>query len=308
LKLPVNMYFAHMFGGFLRKMGCTIRPYECQAGQTDTVIEESLGLFESAFAGEISKESAVASVVEKFKTVETHLENRCKVAVFGDFYVRDNCVLNQDLIHFVEKHGGEVVTTPYSTLGKMIVGPYMRKWLIEGNVLGALSTKALIATVSQLEKTYLKYFEQILGPQLEVFRNQPEDILGPFGLRIEHTGESMENLLKIFYIKKYHKDVSLFVQVNPAFCCPSLVTEGMGKEIEKWTGVPILSITYDGTGGNKNEAIIPYLTFERKPKSGELDKKLLQDEKPGMKLPWRFGRTASDEQSIKTIKLVVADE
>jgi hypothetical protein len=38
----------------------------------------------------------------------------------------------------------------------------------------------------------------------------------------------------------------------------------MAKEIENKTGVPVVSITYDGTGGNKNEAIIPYLKFPRK--------------------------------------------
>jgi hypothetical protein len=75
----------------------------------------------------------------------------------------------------------------------------------------------------------------------------------------------MDNLLKIFYTKKHYPDVSLFVQTNPAFCCPSLVTEAMAKEIEKKTGVPIVSITYDGTSTNKNEAVIPYLTYLSKP-------------------------------------------
>jgi hypothetical protein len=31
------------------------------------------------------------------------------------------------------------------------------------------------------------------------------------------------------------------------------------SRIEKRTGVPVVSITYDGTSGNKNEAIVPYL-------------------------------------------------
>jgi hypothetical protein len=60
---------------------------------------------------------------------------------------------------------------------------------------------------------------------------------------------------------KYHPDVALFVQASPAFCCPSVVTEAMAAEIGKKTGVPIVSITYDGTGGNKNDTIIPYLKF-----------------------------------------------
>jgi hypothetical protein len=47
----------------------------------------------------------------------------------------------------------------------------------------------------------------------------------------------------------------------------------MAKEIENKTGVPVVSITYDGTGGNKNEAIIPYLKFPRKREHQETAKK-----------------------------------
>jgi len=53
----------------------------------------------------------------------------------------------------------------------------------------------------------------------------------------------------------------------------------MGKEIELMTGIPIVSITYDGSGGNKNDAIIPYLKFPRtrrsKPETGKSNPKPL---------------------------------
>ena len=93
---------------------------------------------------------------------------------------------------------------------------------------------------------------------------RPEAILSAYGLRIEHTGESMDNILKVHYIKKYHPDVALFVQTSPAFCCPSLVTEAMARRIEAVTGVPVVSITYDGTGGVRNDAVIPYLKYPRR--------------------------------------------
>ena len=63
---------------------------------------------------------------------------------------------------------------------------------------------------------------------------------------------------------KHYPDISLFVQTSPAFCCPSLVTEAMAREIERNTGVPIVSITYDGTQSHKNDVIIPYLKYPRK--------------------------------------------
>ena len=37
----------------------------------------------------------------------------------------------------------------------------------------------------------------------------------------------------------------------------------MAREIEQNTGTLIVSITYDGTGGNKNDVILPSLKYPR---------------------------------------------
>jgi len=264
MKLPLNTYFAFMFGGFLRKMACHIRPYERLKGSTDRAVDQGLKIFEEAMLGHRSKDSAVAKVVSLFKSISVRPESKPKVAVFGDLYVRDNDIINQGLVRFIEKHGGEVVTTPYSSYLKMVSRPYLRKWVIEGNLLGALSSKLLLATVSPLERSYLSAFQEVLGTCEIQYEDPPERILAEFGVRLEHTGESMENLLKVYFTKKQYPDLSLFVQTSPAFCCPSLITEAMAEAIEQKTGVPVVSITYDGTGGNKNEAIIPYLKFPRR--------------------------------------------
>jgi predicted nucleotide-binding protein (sugar kinase/HSP70/actin superfamily) len=272
LKLPLNTYLAFMVGGLVRRIGCKIRPYEKVSGTTDRVIKEGMDVLVEAFSGNQSKEKAVAEVVSRFEAIETihdgsvfhSARQRPKVAIFGDLYVRDNEVINQNLIHFIEEQGGEVITTPYSSFVQMIAKPYLRKWFIEGHYLNVLSSKAMYATATRLERIYSSYFNRILKEPPQAYDESPQKILSQYNLRIEHTGESMDNILKVFYIKRHYPDVSLFVQTSPAFCCPSLVTEAMAKEIENKTGVPVVSITYDGTGGNKNEAIIPYLKFPRK--------------------------------------------
>jgi predicted nucleotide-binding protein (sugar kinase/HSP70/actin superfamily) len=261
IRLPVNSYFAYMFGGLVRKMGCKIRPYEKEKGTTDRIIKKSIALLADSFLGNRPKESAVAEVVSYFEGIEIHRKQRPKVAIFGDLYVRDNEVMNQGLVHFIEDNGGEVITTPFSSFMKMISGQYFRKWFIEGQYLNVLSSKTFFATATMLEKPFYKYFKRVLmEPDLE-YDEPPEKILSEYNIRIENTGESMDNIMKIHYIKKHYPDVSLFVQTSPAFCCPSLVTEAMAKEIEKKTGTPMVSITYDGTGGNKNDIIIPYLRY-----------------------------------------------
>jgi predicted nucleotide-binding protein (sugar kinase/HSP70/actin superfamily) len=268
VSLPVNNYFVYMFGGMLRKIGCKIRPYECRKGETDRAIAGAVDILREAFLGNRSKEQAVAEAVSTLERIETvdlaGRPPRPKVAVFGDLYARDNHIINQDLIHFIEDHGGEVVTTPYSEYVKMISGPYLRKWLIEGHYLSALSSQALIATLKRKEKLYYNYFERVLKEPEPEYDEPARDILARYNLRLEHTGESMDNILKIHYIKKHHPEIALFVQASPAFCCPALITEAMAAEIERQTGVPVVSITYDGTGGGQNDVIIPYLKYPRR--------------------------------------------
>ena len=259
LKLPINTYFAYMFGGFIRKIGCRLRPYEKTKGATDRVIQESMDILVDAFLGKRPREEAIAEVISRFEAIEISHEQKPKVAIFGDLYVRDNDVMNQDLVRFIERHNGEVIVTPYSSYVQMIAGAYLRKWFLEGRYLDVLSSKALMSTVIRMERTYHKTFGRILENPAPRYDESPEKILSEYNVRIEHTGESMDNLLKIFYIKRHYPDVSLFVQTSPAFCCPSLVTEAMAKKIEQRTGVPVVSITYDGTSSNKNEALAPYL-------------------------------------------------
>ncbi len=263
----INAYLAFMIGGLIRRIGCRIRPYEVIAGETDRVIAKSVKILSDAFQGRRSKLDAVNDVVSRMEWIETHEVNRRpKVAVFGDLYSRDNDIITQDLIRYIETHGGEVITTPYSYYAKMIANTYFKKWFVEGNYKDIISFKALQTAMNRLERKYFDIFNRILKETEEKYDVPPEKILSKYGIVIENTGESMDNILKVFYIKEHHPDISLFVQASPAFCCASLLTEAMSKNIEKNTGVPVVPVTYDGTGGDKNESIIPYLKFPIKRK------------------------------------------
>lgn len=263
LRMVPAVYFAYLFGGTLRRIGCRLRPYEVVRGETDKAIERAQAVLIQAFGGERSKEEALAEALALFDDVAVTMEKRPKVAVFGDLYARDNTVVNQALIPFIEANGGEVITTPYSTYLKLIAKPYLRKWFVEGHYLEALTSGLLMAGLKLQEKAYCRYFEKTLGGFEPEFDEPPAKILSEYDVRIENTGESMENLLKIHHIMKCHPDVALFVQTSPAFCCPALVTEAMASRITKKTGVPIVSVMYDGTGGSKNDVIIPYLKYPR---------------------------------------------
>ena len=162
MQASIEAYFAHMFGGMLRKIGCKIRPYEKEKGMTDKVIAQSVNILYNTLLGGRNKDDDLAKVINLFKKIETLPGKRPKVAIFGDMYARDNDVFNQDLIHCIEEYGGEVITTPFNEFAKLIANPYMRRWFLEGEFLDVLYTKTLITLVNQLEKSYYKLFNELL--------------------------------------------------------------------------------------------------------------------------------------------------
>jgi predicted nucleotide-binding protein (sugar kinase/HSP70/actin superfamily) len=263
LKASTNTYFAYMFGGLFRSVGCKIRPYEINRGETDRALEEAATIMGSAFLTGGSNEKALKEIMSIFSRIPRKTENRPKVGIFGDLYVRDNSTMNQDLIRFIEDNGGEVVTTPYYKYVQIIANSYFKKWFKEGKYMSLISNKAMLTAMKTMEKKYYAYFEPFLdGNTLRVTQSY-ENILEEYGILPEHTGESMDNILKIHHIVDEHPDLALLIGANPAFCCPGLVTEAMAEQIEKKVKVPIVSITYDLSGGNKNQVVVPFLKYLR---------------------------------------------
>ncbi|MBT3176181.1 MAG: CoA activase [Desulfobacula sp.] len=258
-RASTNAYFAYMFGGLLRNIGCKIRPYEIQKGRTDRSLLKALKILCNAFENSESKEEALKNAIEIFSDIETKKESRPKVGIFGDLYVRDNDIMNQGLVHFIENNGGEVITTSYYKYAKIIANSYFKKWFKEGKYLSLFSNGALLVAMQVMEKKYYKYFEPILNTSAFKVKDSYENILSEYGILKEHTGESMDNILKIHHIINEHPDIRLLVQTNPAFCCPGLITEAMAQKLEEKINVPIVSITYDVSGGNKNKVILPFL-------------------------------------------------
>lgn len=269
IRAAKNAYFAYMLGGMLQKVACKIRPYETEKGRTDRILSKSIKVLADAFMGKRSIEKALVEIISQFEWIEIAGSPRPKVAIFGDLYSRDNRVMNQDLIGYIEAAGGEVVTTPYNEYAKMIAGSYFRKWFNEGKYLDFLTGKTLLIAMSAMEKDYTKILGRILDGPEQSYNDEPAEILARYNISVENTGESMDNILKIHYIIKHYPDVSLLVQASPALCCASLITEAMKARIEQCTGVPVVSITYDGTGGCKNEIIAPYLKYPRLGKTDE---------------------------------------
>jgi len=264
LQTAINAYLAYMFGGYIRKIGCSVRPYEKTKGSTDKVIEASFALLYDAFKQGKPKEKILEHIVGEFESIKMEKTERARVAIFGDLYVRDNELMNQDLIKMIEENGGEVITTPYSEYIKIVIDPFTERAFKEGRYLDYAKTKFLKSLIPLVEENYTRFFERLNGGNHTIDKNEFDEWLNKFGLNLFHRGESLENILKIHRLIHQYPDIDLFIQTNPAYCCPSLVTEAMAPRIEELTGIPVVTIEYDGTSGFKNEDIIPYLKYRKK--------------------------------------------
>jgi predicted CoA-substrate-specific enzyme activase len=252
-------YFAYLIGGMVRMTACKIRPYEIITGETDRVVQKTTEILEKAFLGLRPMDNSVSEVISLFDSIARKPGSRPKVALFGDFYVCDNEIMNQELTRTIEEAGGEVIATPYTDQVRMSLENSLRRNVYRGEYFTAAEHRLISSCINLFDDKYYRYFEKFLGPKKVIDPKKLEKNLSRFNINPYHSGESYENILKVFYFLENYSDIALFIQANPAFCCPSLVTEAMTGEIRNITGIPVVTITYDGTNDYKNDIIFPYL-------------------------------------------------
>ncbi len=262
------VFHAFLTGGLLRKLICRVRPYEKRPGDTDAAAVKALALIADALERGASPVKAVKDAAALFKAIPaSESRRRPKVAVFGDFYSRDNDTFNQNLDKAIEAAGGEVVVTPYIDYLKATCDAFFERLLIERRFGAWAAFRSVLTAVAAAERSFYAKTGLDAKDSGGWTNEGSAKAMAAFGLRPEMAGECTDNALKILRIVREHPETALLVQANPAFCCPSIITEAMAGEIERVTGVPVVTITYDGTGTPRNDAIAPYLAFaaEREP-------------------------------------------
>ncbi|MBN1351194.1 CoA activase [candidate division KSB1 bacterium] len=267
LEIIYDVYCSFLLGGLLRRIGCKLRPYELIPGQTNQVIESArAGMFQCIVAGS-SKELAFKEAINDFARIPLQ-QTRCvrpKVTIIGDLYIRDNDVFNQELVAELEAFGAEVVTTPYTYILRMLAKKHTRDLYEDGRYFSLFRDKLLMEVLEKFEKRFYDLAYEIMQEEFPLFDAQIFDNLKKYNLSFKHGGETVQNLLKIFSLLRHYPDLSLFIHVNPIFCCPGLVSESIFKMVEKDIGIPIVSIIYDGTTTNRNEILAPYMYHIQNP-------------------------------------------
>jgi predicted CoA-substrate-specific enzyme activase len=258
-----DVYTGYLLGGLLRKIACRIRPYEIVPGTTDMIIEEGRQSLYDTTVMRGSREQVFNDILTKIGQIPVSKEigTKPKVSIIGDLYVRDNDVFNQQLILELELYGAEVVTTPFTYVLRLLAFKHKNILKEDGRFISLMKFRLLIEYLEKIERKYYKIADNVLQEHFPPLNDKLFDILEDYDLILDHGGETSQNLLKIFALIEQYADLSLFIHVNPIFCCPGLVSESIFKKVEKDIGIPIISITYDGTTTRRNDILAPYIHY-----------------------------------------------
>ncbi len=263
LEVIYDVYCSYLLGGLLRRMACKIRPYEVIPGQTEKLVEKAQSALYYCIAAGESKETIFRQIVADFADIPVtdQYGKRPKVSIIGDLYVRDNDVFNQQLVRELEMHGAEVVTTPYTYILRMLAQKHTYHLREDGRYLSLVRDKLLLEILEKFERRFFNIANEILDEDFPEFDESFYERLTDFNLSLQHGGETAQNLIKIYSLMQHYPDIRMFIHVNPIFCCPALVSESIFKKVEQDIGVPIVSITYDGTSTRHNDILSPYLHY-----------------------------------------------
>ena len=231
----------------LLKKRCKVAPYEVNSGETDKVLETGLeklaGVVER---GENFEKEWLATLSELDSIPVVDGPRKPLVGIVGEIYVRCNAFTNDRVIEEIEKYGGEAWLAPLSEW--FLYTTYLQKWRAKEDLRGIVYRGQ-----SLVKNRYIQGVEHDLYHKAEKYvgdRIEPdiEDVLeaGERYLPLNFEGEAILTAGRA--VKFIEDGASLVVNCAPFGCMPGTITCAIFQEVQNRTGVPVVSMFYDGEG------------------------------------------------------------
>jgi len=250
LSLLRKAVFAMMYGDIIVQCANQVRPYETQAGDTDRTVDEVEGwLLDEMIQGRgLSFRSMVANfdrVTAAFKAVPVHGEQKVRVGVVGEIYIKFSPLGNNDLEKFLLSEGAEPVVPGLTDFiifkiynREVDVGIYGGKWIKK--------------KVCQILKGYVEKCQRAMIAAMKrggfrapgTFEDLRQLIHGYLG-EGNKMGEGW--LLTAEMLELIHSDVPNIVCTQPFGCLPNhIVGKGMIRRLkDDYPYSNIVAIDYD---------------------------------------------------------------
>lgn len=245
------LWDAILVADVLFKVGCKIRPYEVEPGNTDRVMSEQLRAMSAAIEDAQDPAPALRDALTGFDSIETRSVIKPLVGVVGEIYVRCNGFCNSQVIRTVEHFGGEGWLAPVgewilytSEMAKRGARIGINRNLLK-NPLAFVTLHLKDRFLRKKEKDYYSLAHRYISDRYEPPVSSVVDA-GEKYIPLAFEGEAILTVGRA--IKFIEDGVSMVVSANPFGCMPGTLSDACLAEVQGQTGVPVVSMFYDGEG------------------------------------------------------------
>jgi len=233
----------------LLKIGCRLRPYEVQEGSVDDMMKAQEAALIRVLETRGNPLPAFVSAVQAFKTIEISKTPKPLVGIVGEIYVRCNPFCNGRVIRAIERFGGEAWLSPISEW-ILYTSETAKRAALAGttaNMFGSPLELASLWLKDRFLRGVEKKYAEAAGDLLSARREPPVGEVIDAGERYVPVVFEGEAILTIGRAMKFIEDgACMVVSANPFGCMPGTISAACLAEVQRQTGVPIVSMFYDG--------------------------------------------------------------
>ncbi|HOC42720.1 MAG TPA: acyl-CoA dehydratase activase [Thermoanaerobaculales bacterium] len=233
-------------GDILLKARCKVAPYERNEGDADRVLSRRLERIEEAVASGGDDRRAWLEALEALAAVPTAGARRPLVGIVGEIYVRCNAFTNQNVVAAIERAGGEAWLTP--TAEWILYTSYLQRWRADEDLRGLVFRgRSLVRNLffKGVERELYRAARAWVGDREEPDISEVVDA----GLQYLPLNFEGEAILTVGRAVRFARDgASLVVNCAPFGCMAGSASAALLQEVESRTGVPMVSLFYDGAG------------------------------------------------------------
>lgn len=221
------------------------RPYEKSMGDAEGlygVYRERL--CEGLRTGNGNIKGVVADMSRAFRAVPRRDERRPLIGVVGEIFVRSHKFSNEDLVRKIESLGGEVWLAPVEEWLHYVNAMSMRKALIkrDGSAIMNIFLKSLFQ--KRVERGYSRYFSGFLKTLEEPSTTEILRKAAPY-VHDSFEGETVLSMGKA--VSLIEGGAAGIIAAMPFGCMPGTIVTALMKALSRDSGVPGISIPYDGS-------------------------------------------------------------
>ena len=248
LSLIRKLAYAMLYGDVIVDLANQVRPYETTAGDADRMTEQwENTLVESFGKGKRMRFPAfvqtVKEIVADFERIPVRQEEKVKVGVVGEIYVKYASFANNGLEKFLAEQGCEVMVPGLLGFLMFKVDARIQDFLIYGGsrVKYLVATK-LLNYLEKIEQVFMEKFSDFM--QLSAYQDTKEPMKGLIGLG-NRMGEGW--FLPAEMVELIVHGYENIICTQPFGCLPTHVCgKGMIHKIkDRYPGANIVPVDYD---------------------------------------------------------------